>query len=145
MSSELRPKVGIGVLILNDTKQLLLGQRKGSLGEGDYAPPGGHLEFGESFEECAIRKAKEETGIVVVNPRFFSITNDIFVDINKHYISIFMQATLPKKQRVENMEPHKHTKWEWFDMDKLPIELFLPLKNLVSNQDIIKKVFECKK
>ena len=91
MSSELRPKVGIGVLIFNDTKQLLLVQRKGSLGEGDYAPPGGHLEFGESFEECAIREAKEETGIVVVNPRFFSITNDIFVDINKHYISIFMQ------------------------------------------------------
>ena len=56
-----------------------------------------------------------------------------------------MQATLPKKQQLENMEPHKHTKWKWFDMDKLPIELFLPLKNLVSNQDIIKKVFECKK
>jgi 8-oxo-dGTP diphosphatase len=145
MSSGLRPKVGIGVLIFNDKKQLLLGKRKGSLGQGDYAPPRGHLEFGESFEECAIREAKEETGIAVANPKFFSITNDIFADKNKHYISIFMQAILPKKQQLENMEPHKHTKWEWFDLDKLPVDLFLPLKNLVSNKDIIKKVFECKK
>jgi len=42
------PRVGLGVLIIKDGK-VLLGRRKGAHGEGTWAPPGGHLECGESF------------------------------------------------------------------------------------------------
>ena len=58
----MRPKVGIGVLVFNDLNQLLLGRRTSAHGEGEFGPPGGHLEFGESFEDCAIREVKEEAG-----------------------------------------------------------------------------------
>ncbi len=126
-----RPKVGVGVLVFNDSNQLLLGQRSTSHGEGDFGPPGGHLEFGESFEECAIREVKEEVGFEIAKPSFLSLTNDVFVDTKKHYISIFMCASFSKEQEVINMEPEKVESWEWYNLDDLPKKLFLPLNTLV--------------
>ena len=127
---ENRPLVGIGVLIFNDKNEVLLGERINAHGEGSWAPPGGHLEIGESFEACTIRETAEETGLDVVNPVFFGVTNDIFEVENKHYISVFMRCDFPDGQVVQNMEPHKIREWKWFDWDHLPENLFLSLRNL---------------
>ena len=51
---ENHPKVGVGVMVLKDGK-VLLTRRKGSHGAGEYSFPGGHLEYMESFEDCARR------------------------------------------------------------------------------------------
>jgi hypothetical protein len=56
------PKVGVGVIIIKDNK-LLFHIRKGAHGENTYGLPGGHLEFKESWEECAQREVEEETGV----------------------------------------------------------------------------------
>lgn len=60
------PKVGIGVMIFRDG-EILLGKRKGSHGDGEYAFPGGHLEYMESFSDCARREVREECGIEIAN------------------------------------------------------------------------------
>ncbi len=52
---EQRPRVGIGVMVMKDGK-VLLGKRKGSHGAGEYAWPGGHMEYMESFEDVAKRE-----------------------------------------------------------------------------------------
>lgn len=70
-----RPKVGVGVEILRGN-QVLLGKRKGTgFADSFYSSPGGHLEWGESFEECAKREIFEETGLEVTNIRFICLTN----------------------------------------------------------------------
>ena len=69
-----RPKVGIGVLVIKDGK-ILVGKRKGAHGEGQYAWPGGHMEYMESFEQCAKREVMEETGIEIENVRFLRLMN----------------------------------------------------------------------
>ena len=57
-----KPKVGVAVIVVKDN-QVLMGKRIGSHGENTWAFPGGHLEFGETPEECATRELFEETGL----------------------------------------------------------------------------------
>lgn len=59
-----RPKVGVGVIVIKNNK-VLLGKRKNSHGQGTWCFPGGHLEFNESWKNCAIRETKEETDVNV--------------------------------------------------------------------------------
>ncbi len=125
-----RPKVGVGVAIIKDGK-VLLGKRKAAHGEGSWAFPGGHLEFGESWEECACREVLEEAGIEVKNVRFGSLTNDIFTAENKHYITISMVCDYASGE-LRVMEPEKCEEWRWFDWAELsPDMLFVPLQNLL--------------
>jgi 8-oxo-dGTP diphosphatase len=132
------PKIGIGILMFDDSNQILLGQRLNSHGAYSWAPPGGHLEFGESLEDCAIREVKEETGLIINNLKLIGITNDIFREENKHYVSLFFRALYPYKQFIKNNEPNKVISWEWFQIQNLPDSIFLPLKNLLhSNAKIL--------
>jgi 8-oxo-dGTP diphosphatase len=125
-----RPKVGVGVLIRKNGK-VLLGKRKNAHGAGDWCPPGGHLEYGESFEECAKREVKEETGLTIQNIRFGAVMNDIFEKEQKHYVTINMIAEAVDGEEVRLMEPDKFERWEWFSWDQLPEPLFLSDRNLL--------------
>ena len=131
MEEQKRPKVGVGVIIIKDDK-VLLGKRKGSHGEGSWAFPGGHLEFGESLEECANREVMEETGITIKNIRKISYTNDIFPEEGKHYITCFVRADYDAGE-VQILEPNKCEKWDWFEWNKLPEPCFIPLQNLLKD------------
>jgi 8-oxo-dGTP diphosphatase len=124
-----RPKVGIGVLIVKDGK-VLMGKRKNAHGDGAWSFPGGHLEFGESWEECARRETEEETGIQIKNIRFGAVTNDVFVEEEKHYITLYMLADYEAGE-VQLREPEKCEGWDWFLWDHLPTPLFLPIQNLL--------------
>lgn len=123
-----RPKVGVGVIVRQNGR-VLLGKRKNAHGEGAWAFPGGHLEFGESWEDCARRETVEEVGINIDNVRFGSVTNDIFEKEAKHYITIFLLADIGSGV-VKTMEPDKCERWEWFDWNDLPQPLFIPIQNL---------------
>jgi 8-oxo-dGTP diphosphatase len=123
-----RPKVGLGVIVLKDGR-VLLHKRKGAHGSGKWSFPGGHLEGGESFEECAARETMEEAGISIKNIKFFTATNDIMKEDDKHYITIFVTCELDKGV-PKVMEPERCEKWEWFDWNKLPEPLFMPVVNL---------------
>ncbi len=123
-----RPRVGIGVIIYKKDK-VLLGKRRNAHGEGSWCFPGGHLEYGETFESCAKREVQEETGLKISNIRRGPYTNDIFEKESLHYITLYMLADYESgSEKVR--EPEKCEKWEWFHWDKLPQPLFLPIENL---------------
>ncbi len=122
-----RPKVGLGVIVVKDGK-ILLGKRKNAHGEGAWCYPGGHLEYGESWEDCARREVREETSIEIKNLRFGIVTNDIFEQEQKHYIAICMVADFAFGD-VRLMEPDKCESWNWFSWEQLPQPLFLPTIN----------------
>lgn len=122
-----RPQVGVGVIIVREG-QVLLGKRKSSHGKGSWSFAGGHLEFGESIEECAKREAMEETGLVVTDVRLGPYTNDVFTTEGKHYITLFVICTAVGEPQV--MEPDKCEGWQWFKWNQLPADLFLPVQHL---------------
>ena len=123
-----RPKVGVGVIVVKDRK-VLLGLRKGSHGAASWCWPGGHLEYGESWEQCAARELYEETGLKARNYRLAGVTNDIFPE-QKHYITLHLCCEY-KSGKLTLREPEKCQRWEWFSWDNLPSPLFIPTGNLV--------------
>jgi 8-oxo-dGTP diphosphatase len=118
-----RPQVGVGILVVKGGS-ILLGKRKGSHGEGEYAAPGGHLEIGETIKECVRRELDEEVGpqLKIRDLRFSCFTNLRRYE-PKHYADIGMvaiwDAGVPKV-----MEPHKIESWDWYPMDDPPMPLF---------------------
>ena len=135
MSQE--PKVGTATIITRDNKVLLM-KRRGPHGNGTWSPPGGHLDFGESPEQCAAREAKEEVGVDVENLQFRAVTNDVFKDSDRHYITLWLEAgffngepSIIAEKEVEEIG--------WFAWDALPQPLFLPLDNYVSKRNYLPK------
>lgn len=70
MEKELRndyplvPRVGVGAIVINSGKVLLV-QRGIEPSLGLWAIPGGTLKLGETLQECAAREILEETGITI--------------------------------------------------------------------------------
>jgi 8-oxo-dGTP diphosphatase len=130
-----KPKVGVACFIFKDGK-FLIGFRKGSHGEDSWSIPGGHLEFGESFEQTAYREVLEETGLKVQNIRFGALTNDIFKNDNKHYVSIWMISDYAGgKEKIT--EPDRYVSMRWVSFDDLPSPLFLPWVQLLESEFIV--------
>lgn len=120
-------RVGVGVLVVRDGK-FLLGKRIGAHESGVYAAPGGHLEFGESFAQCARREVLEETGLVAISVKFLLIGNYMFGA--KHYIDVDMVAECPNGEPVA-MEPDKCAEWKWYGPDELPEPIFIVTKRMI--------------
>ena len=121
------PKIGVGVIIRKDNK-ILLGKRKNAHGTGTWCPPGGHLEFMETIDECARRETDEESGLVITNIQKPVFTEDFFEEEDKHYITMLV-TTDWESGEPELKEPHKYEEWKWFAWDELPSPLFLPMQN----------------
>lgn len=128
MSTEQRPRVGIGVMIVKEG-HVLLGKRKGSHGAGEYAWPGGHLEYMESFEACAKREVLEETGMHICNVRFLRLMN-LQQYAPKHYVDIGLIADWEAGE-PQIMEPEKIEGWNWYNIDALPQPLFCTIPSYI--------------
>ena len=119
-------RVGVGAFILESSQQsrdiprFLIGKRLNAHGAGAWALPGGHLEFGETPEECAAREVMEETGLKVTNVRFLTATNDYMPADNKHYITMFTVCVRENDgDQPEVLEPDKCEAWEWASWEDL--------------------------
>ncbi len=118
---EQQTRVGVGVMVFKDGK-VLLGRRKNSHGDGEYAFPGGHLEYMETFEECARRETLEECGLEIENIRFLFLAN-VRQYAPKHYTHITVVADWKSGEPVV-LEPDKRLEWAWFDVNNLPSPMF---------------------
>lgn len=129
------PRVGVVVFVLKG-KSVLLGRRRATICNSAFALPGGHLEFGESFEACAAREVKEETGLDIDNIEVLKVTNNLFHEGAEpsHYIMIVLRAVLANPNQLpQNLEPDKCDGWDWYEWDSLPRPLFWPLEKLLQD------------
>ena len=121
---------GFGVIVIKENK-VLLGKRHDDpekadsemSGEGTWTMPGGKLEYGESFEEGAIRELKEETNMTAHEVKVICVENSVAP--NAQFVTIGLLSTKFEGE-PQVTEPDEIVEWRWFELDNLPEKVFLP-------------------
>jgi len=134
-----RPKACVGVMIFKEGK-VLMGKRRGSHGHGEYSFAGGHIEFGESFEDCAKRETMEEAGIEIQNITFLCLANiqrhegrqDMLLGVKTDW-----KSGEPKTDENEKIED-----WDWYDLNNLPSPIFYPAEVIFDSYKSGKNYFD---
>ena len=119
-----RPKIAVGVIVCRDDMVLLGKKMPGTKGEGTWCAPGGHLEWQESFDECAVREVLEETGVDLKNLKFVTVLNTPHGYADQHYVTVIMRADWHRGE-PQVLEPHLFEEWKWFPWMDLPKPLYL--------------------
>ena len=111
--------VVINCLVIDtQAKKFLLGKQKQLNGDGSYALPGGHLQVGDSWMECAKRELKFETGLENVhNWELTYITNNVVKNEEKHSLTLFMRGEIEGDTKTKLSNPNKWERWKWIAFD----------------------------
>ena len=126
----LRPNIGVGVLVWRE-QQILLGERLSEGQDNCWQFPGGHLENNESVTECARREVQEETGLIIKDLRHLGFTDVPFEIAGLKYLTLLVSCEYASGE-AEVREPEKCAGWQWFDYQKLPERLFVPITGFLS-------------
>jgi 8-oxo-dGTP diphosphatase len=137
-----KPMIGVAVLII-DGDRILLEKRAKDPGKGAWNAPGGHMEFGETPEETAAREVEEELGIKLGQLKFRTMTNDVFEDGSKHYVTIWMETTYEGGE-PQVKAPEEETEVAWFYWNELPQPLYLPVRHLLEGKTYPSQTTETK-
>lgn len=122
-------RVAVGSLIWKDGKIALI-KRAGKYGADTWAPPGGHIEFGESATQAASRETMEEIGVQIKNMVVLGLTEDFVPEWDTHYITIWVQSDWASGE-LKSVDV-EFTRSGFFDKGDLPNPLFISFKNLVA-------------
>ena len=125
-----RPRVGVGTMIWRDG-QLLLGRRRGAHGADTWGWCGGHLEFGETFENAAIREIFEESGLTVDLADLNPLCIHNVLAYGKHYVDVEFWTEISTGNPTIK-ERSKTDEWGWYALDALPHPLFEPVRMAIS-------------
>lgn len=125
-------RVGVGAIVQRGDGAILMARRRNVHGDGTWSTPGGHLEFGETPEQCAMRETLEETGVVVRDPRVLATTNDVMRDDGRHYVTIWVVCEHVAGDGVPLAE-HELDTVAWYPSHRLPSPLFSPFRALLDS------------
>src|SRR5947209_2119359 len=125
------PKVNIDILVLQKNKVLLglLSKKWSENGKQNYGVPGRDIGFRESIGECTKRNIREELNCEVTCYNIISVNTNY--EFGNHYIGIGVTTEI--KGEVQLMKPEDWEKWEWFEINNLPENIFAPAKNLIES------------
>ena len=114
-------KVAVQSFVVNKAGQLLMGLRCDPENKGYWAVPGGHLDVGDTLEECSLRELREETGIKAFHAQQFAYVEQPINISNMHYFHFgYLVSEFDESQPLINGEPEDIERWEWFDLNKIP-------------------------
>ena len=109
------PKEKATLMFIQQNGRLLLIDKKRGFGAGFFNAPGGHLEDGETWVECAVRETQEELCITPLDPKHVGTLMFQFIDGHSIHGEVFT-ATEFEGTPTETDEAIPH----WFSIDELP-------------------------
>ena len=105
------------VMIQNPvSNEVLIHNRK--LKYPGWSFPGGHVEHGESFCDCAIREVKEETGLDVQNLKYCGVVHWINRNNDDRYLC-FMYKTTKFDGKLVSQSDDGESENFWLDTDEM--------------------------
>jgi len=125
------PKVNIDVLVVKDNKVLLglLTSKWNYQGKRVYGVPGRDIKFGVSIGSTVKRDIKADLGCNVIHYKIICVNANYA--LGNHYIGIGVVAEIDEEPK--NLIPEDWEKWEWFDKNRIPNNLFPATKNLIES------------
>lgn len=103
------------LMFIRQNDQLLMIEKKRGLGAGYYNAPGGRMEPGETWMECAVRETQEELCITPLDPVHAGTLQFQFIDGHSIHGEVFT-ATKFEGTPTETDEAVPI----WFPIDDLP-------------------------
>jgi ADP-ribose pyrophosphatase YjhB (NUDIX family) len=115
----MRPIVGVGAVILQDGKVILV-KRRAEPGKGRWSIPGGSVHLGEKVRDATIREAKEESGldIEIVDDRPLDVFDSIITDERdrtKYHFALLEFLAKPKGGNLKAAEDAADARWVALD------------------------------
>ena len=117
------PRSGTCAIVLNAAGEVLLTRRADN---GAWCLPGGHLDFGETVEQCVVREVHEETGLTAEVERLIGvysqpIPRNEHLPNDRHYVILsFLCRRTGGTVRLSD----ETTEVRYFSPDDLPDGLF---------------------
>jgi 8-oxo-dGTP diphosphatase len=86
------PSLTVDIVIHRKDRSIVLVKRRNPPFQGEWAIPGGFVEYGETVEAAAVREAREETGLNVELLQIVGVYSDPKRDPRGHTVSICFLA-----------------------------------------------------
>ena len=132
MPGSSHPRVGVGVLLIDNHGRVLLTLRKRPPEAGCWSIVGGKVDLLETLEQCAIREAREEVGVEISLRSLLCVTDHCLPGENQHWVSPAYLGQILSGEAT-NCEPAKTHEVRWFDLDGLPSNLTMTACNAISS------------
>lgn len=120
-------------IFFRNGENILLSRRKNTgYHDGEYSLPAGHIEDGEYALACAIREAKEETGVDIV-AKDLKLAHIMYRMCADHVRADYFFETREWKGEISNPEPEKCAGLDWFPINNLPENIIPYVKTVLEH------------
>jgi 8-oxo-dGTP diphosphatase len=130
VAGPIHPRVGVGVLLVDDTGRVLLTLRTRPPEAGCWSIVGGRVDFLETLEQCVVRETLEEVGVEIAIERLLCVTDYVLPKENQHWVSPAYLGRIVKGA-PRNCEPEKTREVRWFLLEELPPNLTMTAQNAI--------------